>query len=160
MLNAGITRDGLIARLGPEEWDAVIDTNLGGAFHVARAASRRMIRKRRGSIVTLSSVVGLRGNPGQTNYAASKAGLIGLTKALARELGSRGVRVNCIAPGYITTELTDVLSEELRGELLKATPLGRLGDPEDIARAVRFLVSDDAAFITGAVLQVDGGMGM
>ena len=160
VLNAGITRDNLITRIGPEDWDAVIDTNLGGAFHVARAASRRMIRKRRGAIVTLSSVVGLHGNAGQTNYAASKAGLIGLTKALARELGSRNVRVNCIAPGYITTELTDVIPEDLRAELLRQTPLGRLGDPEDIARAVRFLVSDDAAFMTGAVVSVDGGMGM
>jgi 3-oxoacyl-[acyl-carrier protein] reductase len=160
VLNAGITRDNLIARIGPEEWDAVIATNLGGTFHVARAASRKLIRKRRGSIVTMSSVVGLHGNPGQTNYAASKAGIIGLTKALAREVGSRGVRVNCIAPGYITTELTDVLSEDLRGLLLGQTPLGRLGEPEDVARVVRFLLSDDAAYVTGAVLSVDGGMGM
>ena len=160
VLNAGITRDNLIARIGPEEWDAVIATNLGGTFHVARAASRKLIRKRRGSIVTMSSVVGLHGNPGQTNYAASKAGIIGLTKALAREVGSRGVRVNCIAPGYITTELTDVLSEELRGLLLGQTPLGRLGEPEDVARVVRFLLSDDSAYVTGAVLSVDGGMGM
>ena len=160
VLNAGITRDNLIARIGPEDWDAVIDTNLGGAFHVARAASRRMIRTRRGAIVTLSSVVGLHGNPGQTNYAASKAGLIGLTKSLARELGSRGVRVNCVAPGYISTELTGVICEELRAELLRQTPLARLGDPEDIARVVRFLVSDDASFMTGAVISVDGGMGM
>jgi 3-oxoacyl-[acyl-carrier protein] reductase len=160
VLNAGITRDNLITRIGPEDWDAVIDTNLGGAFYVAKAASRRMIRKRRGAIVTLSSVVGLHGNAGQTNYAASKAGLIGLTKSLARELGSRNVRVNCVAPGYISTELTDVIPEELRAELLRQTPLGRLGDPDDIARVVRFLVSDDAAFMTGAVVSVDGGMGM
>jgi 3-oxoacyl-[acyl-carrier protein] reductase len=160
VLNAGITRDNLIARIGPEEWDAVIATNLGGTFHVARAASRKLIRKRRGAIVTMSSVVGLHGNPGQTNYAASKAGIIGLTKALAREVGSRGVRVNCIAPGYITTELTDVLSEDLRAILLGQTPLGRLGEPEDVARVVRFLLSDDAAYVTGAVLSVDGGMGM
>ena len=158
--NAGITRDNVMARLGPEDWDAVIDTNLGGTFHVCRAATRRLMRRRRGAIVTMSSVVGLHGNPGQTNYAASKAGVIGLTKALAREVGSRGIRVNCVAPGYIATELTDALPEAVRAPLLAATPLARLGDVEDVARSVRFLLSDDAAFITGAVLQVDGGMGI
>ena len=138
----------------------VIATNLGGAFHVCQAAARRMLRRRRGSIVTMSSIVGIHGNAGQTNYSASKAGLIGLTKSLAKEIGSRGVRVNCIAPGYIATELTDVLPESAREALLGATPLGRLGEPEDIARCVRFLVSDASGFVTGAVLAVDGGLGM
>ena len=158
--NAGITRDNLISRITPEDWDRVIDVNLGGTFHVARAASRKMLRKKRGSIVTMSSVVGLHGNLGQTNYAASKGGVIALTKALAKEVGSRGIRVNCVAPGYISTELTDVLNDEIRGILLAQTPLGRLGEPEDIANTVRFLLSDDAAFVTGAILSVDGGLGM
>jgi len=158
--NAGITRDNLISRITPEDWDRVIDVNLGGTFHVARAASRKMLRKKRGSIVTMSSVVGLHGNLGQTNYAASKGGVIALTKALAKEVGSRGIRVNCVAPGYISTELTDVLNDEIRGVLLAQTPLGRLGEPEDIANTVRFLLSDDAAFVTGAILSVDGGLGM
>jgi 3-oxoacyl-[acyl-carrier protein] reductase len=158
--NAGITRDNLIARISPEDFDAVIATNLGGAFHVCQAAARRMLRRRRGSIVTMSSIVGVHGNAGQTNYSASKAGLIGLTKSLAKEIGSRGVRVNCIAPGYIATELTDVLPDSARETLLASTPLGRLGEPEDIARCVRFLVSDASGFVTGAVLAVDGGLGM
>ena len=158
--NAGVTRDTLIARMSDDDWETVIDTNLRGTFNTARAVSRKMLRRRGGSIVNLSSVVGIHGNPGQANYAASKAGIIGLTKALARELGSRGVRVNAIAPGYITTELTDVLNEEQRGLILGNTPLGRLGEPEDVAGAVRFLCSDDAAFITGEVLLVDGGLGM
>jgi 3-oxoacyl-[acyl-carrier protein] reductase len=158
--NAGVTRDTLIARMSDDDWEAVIDTNLRGAFNTSRAVSRKMMRRRSGSIVNLSSVVGMRGNPGQANYAASKAGIIGLTKALARELGSRGVRVNAIAPGYISTELTDVLTEEQRGLILGNTPLGRLGEPEDVAVAVRFLCSDEAAFITGEVLLVDGGLGM
>jgi 3-oxoacyl-[acyl-carrier protein] reductase len=158
--NAGITRDNLISRITPEDWDRVIDVNLGGTFHVCRAASRKLLRKRRGSIVTMSSVVGLHGNFGQTNYAASKGGVIALTKALAKEVGSRGIRVNCVAPGYISTELTDVLSDEIRDVLLAQTPLGRLGEPDDIARTVRFLLSDDAAFVTGAILSVDGGLGM
>ena len=158
--NAGITRDTLIARMTDDDWEMVIDTNLRGTFNTCRAVSRKMLRRRAGSIVNLSSVVGVHGNPGQANYAASKAGIIGLTKALARELGSRGVRVNAIAPGYISTELTNVLSEEARGLILQNTPLGRLGEPEDIAGAVRFLCSDEAAFITGEVLLVDGGLGM
>jgi 3-oxoacyl-[acyl-carrier protein] reductase len=158
--NAGITRDTLIARMSDEDWETVIDTNLRGTFNTARAVARKMLRLRSGTIVNLSSVVGVHGNPGQANYAASKAGIIGLTKALARELGSRGVRVNAIAPGYISTELTDVLSEEQRGLILQNTPLSRLGEPEDVARAVRFLCSDEAAFITGEVLLVDGGLGM
>jgi 3-oxoacyl-[acyl-carrier protein] reductase len=158
--NAGVTRDTLIARMSDEDWNVVIDTNLRGTFNTARAVSRKMMRRRAGSIVNLSSVVGVHGNPGQANYAASKAGIIGLTKALARELGSRGVRVNAIAPGYISTELTDVLPEEARGLILRNTPLGRLGEPADVAGAVRFLCSDEAAFITGEVLLVDGGLGM
>jgi 3-oxoacyl-[acyl-carrier protein] reductase len=158
--NAGVTRDTLIARMTDDDWQMVIDTNLRGTFNTSRAVSRKMLRRRAGSIVNLSSVVGVHGNPGQANYAASKAGIIGLTKALARELGSRGVRVNAIAPGYIATELTDVLPEEARGLILQNTPLGRLGEPEDVAGAVRFLCSDEAAFITGEVLLVDGGLGM
>lgn len=158
--NAGITRDNLMARISDEDWRAVIDTNLGGTFNVLRAASRKLMRKRRGAIVTMSSVVGIHGNPGQTNYAASKAGVIGLTKAMAQELGGRGVRVNCVAPGYIETELTDVLPDEARTAILGRTPLARLGSPEDVAAVCRFLLSDEAAYVTGAVIPVDGGMGM
>jgi 3-oxoacyl-[acyl-carrier protein] reductase len=158
--NAGVTRDGLIARLSPEAWTTVIDTNLAGPFFLCQAVSRRMLRRRSGSIILMSSVVGVHGNAGQTNYSASKAGLIGLGKSLARELGSRNVRVNVIAPGYIATELTGVLPEELRQGILDQTPLGRLGESEDVARAVRFLASDASSFVTGAVLGVDGGLGM
>ena len=158
--NAGITRDNLIARITPEDYDLVLDTNLRGTFAVCQAASRKMIRRRAGSIITMSSIVGVQGNAGQTNYAASKAGLIGFTKSLAREIGSRNVRVNAIAPGFITTELTDVLAEEQRDRLRAATALGRLGEPEDVARCVRFLASDSSAFITGCVIAVDGGLGM
>jgi 3-oxoacyl-[acyl-carrier protein] reductase len=156
--NAGLTRDTLIARMSDEDWRAVVETNLGGTFNTCRAAVRGMMRKRSGSIVNVSSIVGLRGNPGQTNYAASKAGIIGFTKALARELGSRGVRANVVAPGYVSTRLTEVLSDELKGQMLGATPLGRFGDPEDVAAAVRFLSSDEASFITGEVVLVDGGL--
>ena len=158
--NAGTTRDTLLVRMSDEEWNEVIDTNLRGVFNSCRAVARGMLKRRRGAIVTLTSVVGLHGNPGQTNYAASKAGIVGFTKSLAKELGSRGVRVNTIAPGYITTELTEVLPDELRELILSNTPLGRLGDPEDVARCVRFLCSEEARFVTGAVLQVDGGLGM
>jgi 3-oxoacyl-[acyl-carrier protein] reductase len=158
--NAGVTRDGLIARMSDEDWDAVLDTNLRGTFNTCRAVARKMLRRRTGSIVNLTSVVGIHGNPGQANYAASKAGIIGLSKALAREFGPRGVRVNAVAPGYIDTALTGVLSDEIRGAILGNTPLGRLGEPEDVARAVRFLCSDEAAFVTGTVLLVDGGLGM
>jgi 3-oxoacyl-[acyl-carrier protein] reductase len=158
--NAGVTRDTLIARMTDDDWETVIGTNLRGTFNTARAVSRKMMRRRAGSIVNVSSVVGVHGNPGQANYAASKAGIIGLTKALARELGSRGVRVNAVAPGYVSTELTDVLNEEQRGLILQNTPLGRLGEPGEVAGAVRFLCSDEAAFITGEVLLVDGGLGM
>ncbi len=158
--NAGVTRDGLLARMSDEDWDVVIDTNLRGTFNTCRAVTRGMMKRRSGAIVNISSVVGLHGNPGQTNYSASKAGIIGFTKALARELGSRGVRANVVAPGYITTRLTNELPEELQQAMLANTPLGRLGDPEDVAGAVRFLCSDAAAFVTGEVLLVDGGLGM
>ena len=158
--NAGVTRDGLIARMSDEDWQSVVDTNLRGTFATCRAASRKMLRRRSGAIVNMTSVVGLMDNPGQANYAASKAGIVGLTKALAREFGSRGVRVNAVAPGYIDTALTDVLSDEVRGAILANTPLGRLGEPQDVARAVRFLCSDEASFVTGEVLLVGGGLGM
>jgi len=158
--NAGLTRDGLLARMPDEDWRDVIETNLSSVFYTCRAAARPMMKRHAGSIVNVSSVVGLHGNPGQTNYAASKAGIIGFTKALARELGSRGVRANVVAPGYITSRLTDEISEEMRALMLQNTPLGRLGDPENVAGAVRFLCSDEAAFITGEVLLVDGGLGM
>ncbi len=158
--NAGITRDGLLPRMSDDDWRIVLETNLSGTFYTCRAAARGMMRRRAGAIVNVSSIVGLHGNAGQTNYAASKAGLIGFTKALARELGPRGVRANVLAPGYVTTQLTDVLSEDLRGAMRANTPLGRLGDPADVAGAVRFLCSDEASFITGEVLLVDGGLGM
>jgi 3-oxoacyl-[acyl-carrier protein] reductase len=158
--NAGITRDNLIMKLAEEDWRDVIDTNLGGAFFMCRAVARPMLKRRAGAIVNMSSVVGVHGNAGQTNYAASKAGLIGLTKSLAKELGGRGIRVNAIAPGYISTALTDALPEAAREAILAQTPLGRLGEPDDVARAVRFLVSGQAAFVTGHVLAVDGGLGI
>jgi 3-oxoacyl-[acyl-carrier protein] reductase len=158
--NAGITRDTLIVRMSDEEWDAVIDTNLRGVFNTCRAVARGMLKRRSGVIVNMTSVVGLHGNAGQANYAASKAGIVGLTKSLAKELGSRGVRVNAVAPGYITTALTSSLSEELQQAVLGATALGRLGEPEDVAGAVRFLCSEEARYVTGVVLQVDGGLGM
>jgi 3-oxoacyl-[acyl-carrier protein] reductase len=158
--NAGVTRDGLIARMPDADWRDVIETNLSSVFYTSRAVARSMMKRRAGAIVNVSSVVALHGNPGQTNYSASKAGIIGFTKALARELGSRGVRANVVAPGYISSRLTDEISDEMRGVMLQNTPLGRLGEPEDVAGAVRFLCSDAAAFITGEVLLVDGGMGM
>jgi 3-oxoacyl-[acyl-carrier protein] reductase len=158
--NAGLTRDGLLVRMSDDDWRTVIDTNLSSVFYTCRAAARPMMRKRAGSIVNVSSIVGVHGNWGQTNYAASKAGIIGFTKSLARELGSRNVRANVVAPGYVKTQLTDVLPEEATAAMLTNTPLGRLGDPEDVAGAVRFLCSDAAAFVTGDVLLVDGGLGM
>ena len=158
--NAGITRDGLLARMPDDDWRAVIETNLSGVFYTCRAAVRGMMKRRAGSIVNVSSIVGLHGNPGQTNYGAAKAGIIGFTKSLARELGSRGVRANVVAPGYVTSRLTEILPEDLRAQMLANTPLGRLGDPQDVAGAVRFLCSDEATFITGEVLLVDGGLGM
>jgi 3-oxoacyl-[acyl-carrier protein] reductase len=158
--NAGLTRDGLLARMSDEDWRTVIDTNLSSVFYTCRAVTRPMMKKRAGSIVNISSVVGVHGNWGQTNYAASKAGIIGFTKSLARELGSRNVRANVVAPGYVKTQLTDVLPEDATAAMLQNTPLGRLGEPEDVAGAVRFLCSEAASFITGEVLLVDGGLGM
>jgi 3-oxoacyl-[acyl-carrier protein] reductase len=158
--NAGLTRDGLLARMADEDWEVVLRTNLFSVFYTCRAVARPMMKKRGGAIVNISSIVGVHGNWGQTNYAASKAGIIGFTKSFAKELGSRNVRANVVAPGYITTALTEVLPEDATKAMLDSTPLGRLGDPEDVARAVRFLCSDAASFITGEVLLVDGGLGM
>ena len=158
--NAGLTRDGLLARMSDDDWRVVIETNLSSVFYTCRAVTRPMMKKRAGAIVNVSSIVGVHGNWGQTNYGASKAGIIGFTKSLARELGSRNVRANVVAPGYVVTQLTDVLPDEVTAAMLQATPLGRAGKPEDVAGAVRFLCSDEASFITGEVLLVDGGMGM
>ena len=158
--NAGVTRDGVLARMTDDDWRAVLETNLSAAFYTCRAVARGMMKRRAGAIVNLSSIVGLHGNWGQANYAASKAGIVAFTKSLAQELGSRGVRANVVAPGYIETRLTDVIPEEAKTQMLGLTPLGRFGDPQDVARAVRFLCSDDASFITGEVLVVGGGLGM
>jgi 3-oxoacyl-[acyl-carrier protein] reductase len=158
--NAGLTRDGLLARMSDDDWRTVIDTNLSSVFYTCRAVARPMMKKRAGAIVNVSSIVGVHGNWGQTNYAASKAGIIGFTKSLAKELGSRNVRANVVAPGYVKTQLTDVLPEEATAAMLQQTPLGRLGEPEDVARAVRFLASDESSFVTGEVVLVDGGLGM
>jgi 3-oxoacyl-[acyl-carrier protein] reductase len=158
--NAGLTRDGVLARMSDEDWRVVLETNLSSVFYTCRAVTRGMMKRRAGSIVNISSIVGVHGNWGQSNYAASKAGIIGFTKSLAQELGSRGVRANVVAPGYIQTQLTDVIPDEAREKMLGLTPLGRLGEPQDVAGAVRFLCSDAASFITGEVLQVDGGLGM
>jgi 3-oxoacyl-[acyl-carrier protein] reductase len=158
--NAGVTRDGLAMRLSSDDWDAVLNTNLKGAFYFTQALMRPMIKQRSGRIINLTSVIGLIGNAGQANYAASKAGLIGLTKSIAREVASRGITVNAIAPGLIQTDMTAVLSDEVRRNILGKIPLGSLGEPEDVAAAVAFLASDDARYITGQVLCVDGGMVM
>jgi 3-oxoacyl-[acyl-carrier protein] reductase len=158
--NAGITRDGVLARMTDDDWRSVLETNLSSVFYTCRAVSRGMMKRRGGSIVNLSSIVGLHGNWGQSNYAASKGGIVAFTKSLAQELGSRGVRANVVAPGYIKTQLTDAIPEEARQQMLGLTPLGRFGEPEDVARAVRFLSSDDASFITGEVVVVGGGLGM
>jgi len=158
--NAGLTRDGLLARMSDDDWRTVIETNLSSVFYTCRAVTRPMMKKRAGSIVNISSIVGVHGNFGQTNYAASKAGIIGFTKSLARELGSRNVRANVVAPGYVKTQLTDVLPDEATATMVGATPLGRIAEPHEIAGAVRFLASDEASFITGDVLLVDGGLGM
>lgn len=158
--NAGITRDGLSLRMSEADWDAVIDTNLKSAFHCCKAAQRVMLRNRYGRIVNLGSVSGLIGNAAQVNYSSAKAGLIGLTKALARELAPRNITVNLVAPGYVVTDMTANVSPELMQKALAMIPLQRLAQPEDIARAVAFLASDDAAYITGQVLSVDGGMAM
>jgi 3-oxoacyl-[acyl-carrier protein] reductase len=158
--NAAITKDGLALRMKREDWDSVLSTNLTGSFLAIQAVLQPMLKERWGRIINISSIVGETGNPGQANYVASKAGLIGLTKSLAQELASRNITVNAIAPGFIDTDMTAVLSEELRNNLLAHIPLKRLGKPEDIAAAVRFLASDDAAYITGHVLDVNGGMYM
>ena len=158
--NAGVTRDGLSMRMPVEDWDTVLDTNLKGAFNFVQALMRPMVKQRSGRIINISSVSGLIGNAGQANYSASKAGLIGLTKSLARELASRGITVNAIAPGLIETDMTGVLSEEVRQAILQKIPLGKLGQPDDIAAAVAYLASAEAKYITGQVLAVDGGMVM
>ena len=158
--NAGITRDGLMMRMAEDQWQAVIQTNLTGCFTTIRHAIKPMMKQRGGSIVNIASVVGVMGNAGQANYSAAKAGVIGLTKTMARELASRGVRVNAVAPGYIETDMTAQLSEAARGELTRQIPLGHTGQATDVAAVVRFLASADASYITGQVLQVDGGMHM
>ena len=158
--NAGITRDNLAMMLKEEDFDAVIETNLKGTFLCMKAAARPMMKAKYGRIINLSSVVALRGNPGQINYCASKAGVIGMTKSLAKELGGRGITVNAVAPGYIATDMTAALPEAAKEAMLSAIPAGRPGTPEDVAAAVAFLASDEAAYITGQVLSVDGGMGM
>lgn len=158
--NAGITRDNLLMRMKEEEFDDVIATNLKGVYNCIKAVTRPMMKQRSGRIVNISSVVGALGNPGQANYVAAKAGVIGLTKSVARELASRGITVNCVAPGFIGTDMTDQLSDEMKEGLLKQIPLGTLGRPEQIAKAVRFLASEDASYMTGQTLHVDGGMYM
>ncbi|MFH1852733.1 MAG: 3-oxoacyl-ACP reductase FabG [Candidatus Neomarinimicrobiota bacterium] len=158
--NAGITRDTLLVRMSEADWDAVLNTNLKGAFNTTKAVCRQMMKQRAGRIINISSVVGITGNAGQTNYAASKAGLIGFTRATAQELASRGITVNCVAPGYVDTDMTADLKEEIKAELVKQIPLGRIGNINDIAAMVLFLVSDAAAYITGQTVAVDGGMTM
>ncbi|MCU1291823.1 MAG: 3-oxoacyl-[acyl-carrier-protein] reductase [Bryobacterales bacterium] len=158
--NAGITKDGLAVRMKKPDWEAVLNTNLSGAFYAIQHVLPAMMRERWGRIVNISSVVGEMGNPGQANYVASKAGLIGLTKSLAQELGSRNITVNAVAPGFIETDMTHILPEELKKKMLDQTPLRRMGTPEDIASAVKFLASDEASFITGHVLDVNGGIYM
>lgn len=156
--NAGVTRDNLLMKMSEEDFDRVISTNLKGAFNCIKHVSRQMLRQKSGRIVSISSVVGIAGNAGQANYAASKAGIIGLTKSAAKELGSRGITVNAIAPGYVETEMTEVLSEDLKEKMVENIALRRAGKPEDIANAVAFLVSEEASYITGQVISVDGGM--
>ena len=158
--NAGVSRDALLMRARPEDWQAVIDTNLGGVYRVSREVVPRMLRARAGRIVSLTSVIGETGNPGQTVYSASKAGIIGFSKSLAREVASRGITVNCVAPGLITTEMTDTMPERARDDLMGRIPLGRAGSPQDVAAAIRFLLSEDAGYITGAVIRVNGGLYM
>lgn len=158
--NAGITRDNLLLRMKEEDWDAVINTNLKSVYLTSKAAAKLMMKQRSGKIINLTSVVGITGNAGQANYAAAKAGVIGFTKSLAKELGSRGINVNAVAPGFIETDMTGKLSQDVQGKMLEAIPLGRMGLPEDIAKTVVFLASDGANYITGQVINVDGGMVM
>ncbi|MEP9383204.1 3-oxoacyl-ACP reductase FabG [Nocardioides sp. KR10-350] len=158
--NAGITKDTLVLRMSEDDWSDVIDTNLTASFRLAKRAAKGMLRLRRGRIVFISSVVGLLGNPGQVNYAASKAGLVGMARSLARELGSRGITANVVAPGFVETEMTEVLTEEQRKAISDRVPLGRYATPDDVAAAVTWLAGDGAAYVTGAVIPVDGGLGM
>ena len=156
--NAGITRDGLIMRMSDEDWNTVIDINLKGTFNAIKSVSRQMMKQRSGRIINISSVVGLKGNAGQANYAASKAGIIGLTKSSSKELASRGITVNCIAPGYIATDMTDQLTDKVKEEIINRIPLGYIGKTDNIAAAALFLASDEAEYITGQTISVDGGM--
>ncbi|GGP67839.1 MULTISPECIES: 3-oxoacyl-[acyl-carrier-protein] reductase [Streptomyces] len=158
--NAGVTRDQLLLRMSEEDFTSVVETNLTGTFRVVKRASKAMLRARKGRVVLISSVVGLMGSPGQANYAASKAGLVGFARSLARELGSRNITVNVVAPGFVDTDMTRVLTDEQRAGIVGNVPLGRYAQPEEIAASVRFLASEDAAYITGAVIPVDGGLGM
>ena len=156
--NAGITRDGLIMRMSDEDWNTVIDINLKGTFNGIKAISRQMMKQKSGRIINISSVVGLKGNPGQANYAASKSGIIGLTRSSSKELASRGITVNCIAPGYIATEMTDQLTDKVKEEIINRIPLGYIGNTNNVATAALFLASDEAGYITGQTISVDGGM--
>ncbi len=158
--NAGITRDNLLMRMKDEEWDAIINTNLASVYRMSKGVLRPMMKKRSGRIISVSSVVGLMGNPGQCNYAAAKAGLIGFSKSLAKEVASRGITVNCVAPGFIATDMTAALTEDQKSAILTQVPAGKLGDPQDIANAVLFLASDMASYITGETISVNGGMYM
>jgi 3-oxoacyl-[acyl-carrier protein] reductase len=158
--NAGITRDGLLMRMSEDDWDKVIAINLRGTFLCSKAAVRIMAKQRTGRVINVASVIGLRGNAGQANYAASKAGVIGLTKSIAREFAARGVTANAVAPGFIRTAMTDVLPDKVKEEIMAQIPLGKLGEPEDVANVIAFLASDDAAYVTGQVLAIDGGMVM
>jgi 3-oxoacyl-[acyl-carrier protein] reductase len=158
--NAGITRDNLLMRMKEEEWDAVINTNLKGVFHCTKAVTRQMMKQRNGRIINIASVVGVSGNPGQANYVAAKAGVIGLTKTTAKELATRNINVNVVAPGFITTDMTDELPEDVKVEMLKQIPLARFGEPQDIAKVVSFLASEDSKYITGQTIHVNGGMVM
>ena len=160
MNNAGITRDNLLMRLSEDDWDAVLDTNLKGAFLCTKAAIRPMLRQRSGRIVNMSSIVAITGNPGQANYTAAKAGLIGFTKTIAREVASRGITVNALAPGFIETQMVEAIPEDLRKQILERIPLGQFGTPDDVARSVVFLASDDGAYITGQVIGIDGGLSL
>ena len=156
--NAGITKDGLLMRMSEDDWDAVLDINLKGAFLVTKAASKYMMKARSGAIVNIASIVGMMGNAGQCNYSASKGGLIALTKSSARELAGRGIRINAVAPGFIQSKMTDVLTDDVKARMLANIPMGKLGSPADVAKAVSFLASDNAAYITGQVISVNGGM--